>query len=189
MFLKLCVPLNEWTYRNAVKKNFFFRLSHAAVPSVLSIVFNRCIYLAKSGELKVNQARALWLSVNMFVSSSALLQGLRGQGFISVSCAHGNDTLSLGPGSWRVLVLVDVCQELLTWDVKSAVHFVFCVRTLLQLSTSPVQRSLHRPCCDPSSWLAHGDRTSSSRMLRSLGPAWSRNPLGAHWLLTRQLLS
>ena len=24
MFLKLCVPLNEWTYRNAVKKNFFF---------------------------------------------------------------------------------------------------------------------------------------------------------------------
>ena len=59
MFLKLCVPLNEWTYRNAVKKFFFFRLSHAAVPSLLSIVFNRYIYLAKSGELKVNQARAL----------------------------------------------------------------------------------------------------------------------------------
>ena len=189
MFLKFCVPLNEWTYRNAVKIFFNFQLSHTAVPSLLSIAFNRCVYLAKSGELKVNQARALWLSVNMFVSYSALLQALGGQGFISVTCTHGNNTISLGPGSRQVPVLVDICQELLTGDVKSAVPFVFRVPTLLQLSTSPVQRSRHRPCCDPSSWLAHGDRTSSSRMLRSLGPAWSRNPLGAHWLLTRQLLS
>ena len=180
----------EWVdLQKCCKKNFFFQLSHTAVPSLLYIVFNRCIYLAKSGELKVNQARALWLSVNMFVSYSVLLQALGGQGLISVTCAHGSNTMSLGPGSWEVLVLVDISQELFTWDIKSAVPFVFRVPALLQLSTSPVQRSLHRPCCDPSSWLAHGDRTSSSRMLRSLEPTWSRNPLGAHWLLTRQLLS
>ncbi|XFG00947.1 hypothetical protein AB1E19_004571 [Capra hircus] len=38
----------------------------------------------------------------MFVSYSALLQALGGQGFISVTCTHGNNTISLGPGSRQV---------------------------------------------------------------------------------------
>lgn len=74
-----------------------------------------------------------------------LLQALGGQGFISVTCAHGNTTMSLGTGSWQVPVLVDICQRLLTGDIKSAVPFVFRVPTLLQLSTSPRAEISHRP--------------------------------------------